>query len=310
MGQVKVNVNSKVAGFYKLEAVKLDKKGNETSRRLVADWFPNLVTNGGLNRMVSADYLYYCQVGSGSATPAFTDTALTSRIANNSSASVTNGYLSVSPYYAWKRIVYRFNEGVAAGNLSEVGVGWATTGSLFSRALILDGLGDPTTVTILADETLDVTYELRLYPKLTDDTGTVVFTGNIGGTYNWVIRPAQLGVGGWSLGNTMNSNYFYFMQPSTSFAGDGDIGPITGVPTGTAVPTGSAVIDAYVDNSLEVKSTITYSLTQGNHASGLKSLYFYVGAGSAILQLSFTPAIPKTSNDILTFKIKHSWGRV
>jgi len=310
MGQVKVNVNSKVAGFYKLEAVKLDKNGNEISRRLVADWFPNLVTNGGLNRMVGGDYLYYCQVGSGSTTPAFTDTALTSRIANNSSASVTNGYLSVSPYYAWKRIVYRFNEGVAAGNLSEVGVGWATTGSLFSRALILDGLGDPTTITILADETLDVTYELRLYPKLTDDTGTVVFTGNIGGTYDWVIRPAQLGVGGWRLGNTLDSNYFYYINLAGSYAGNGDIGPITGVPTGTNVTNGSVVEDAYINNSLEVTGTITFGLTAGNHVSGYKSSYFYVGADAAMLQLSFTPAIPKTSNDILTFKVKHSWGRL
>ena len=137
-----------------------------------------------------------------------------------------------------------------------------------------------------------------------------MFTGNIGGTYDWVIRPAQLGVGGWRLGNTISSNYFDILSIATSYAGDGDIGPITGTPTGTNVTNGSVVKDAYINNSLEVTGTITFGLTAGNHASGFKSLYFYVGADLAILQLSFTPAIPKTSNDILTFKVKHSWGRL
>jgi hypothetical protein len=67
---MELKIRSKVAGYYKLEAVKLDKAGNEVSRRVVADWFPNLITNQGLNRMgANADYLSNCQVGSGSDAP-------------------------------------------------------------------------------------------------------------------------------------------------------------------------------------------------------------------------------------------------
>ena len=307
MGQVKVNVNSKVAGFYKLEAVKLDKNSNETSRRLLADWFPNLVTNGGLNRMGTAgDYLNYCQVGSGSATPAFTDSALGAKIAHHSSATNTRGNLTISPYYCWERIVFRFNEGVAAGNLSEVGVGWTNTGTLFSRALILDGLGDPTTVTILSDETLDVTYEFRFYPKLTDDTGTVVFTGNIGGTYDWIFRAADVDGNAWT--TTTQRLAMNFSAIGGAWAGDGSIGAITGVPTGTAISGATTVAQSYVSDSHEVKFDISAGLTALNHASGFKCMYFYMGIG--VFQIEFTPAIPKTSNDILTFKVKHSWGRL
>jgi hypothetical protein len=301
---MKLNIENKIAGYYKLEAVKLDKDGNEISRRVAADWFPNLITNQGLNRMGTAsDYLANCQVGSGNNTPVFTDTGLQTFIASTASnISLTNSRLSISPYYAFRTSTFRFNEGVAAGNLSEVGVGWSSAnGTLFSRALILDGGGSPTTVTILSDETLDVSYEFRFYPKLIDDIGTTVFTGNIGGSYDWILRAASAGSGSWSLAGSRAS-----MTTVISFIiYTGDIGDITTIPTGTSSTiTGTA--NAYVDSSLERSYTLDLSLTQGN-IGGIRSLSAVVGP--AAFQLQFDPAIPKTSSDLLSFVIKQSWGR-
>ncbi len=45
-----------------------------------------------------------------------------------------------------------------------MGIGWNAnpSGALFSRALIVDAEGDPTTIAKLADEQLDVEYEFRV----------------------------------------------------------------------------------------------------------------------------------------------------
>ncbi len=92
------------------------------------------------------DYMSTCMVGSGNAAPAETDTALQAR-ASTSNINVQSNNSNVSPRYGWRRRTFRFAAGAAAGNLSEVGVGWTTT-AVFSRALILDGSGNPTTITV------------------------------------------------------------------------------------------------------------------------------------------------------------------
>jgi hypothetical protein len=301
---MELKIRSKVAGYYKIEAVKLDKDGNEVSRRVVADWFPNLITNQGLNRMGNnIDYLSRCSVGDGSTAPVFTDTGLSSFIASTATiTSNTTGTLATSPYYTSANLTFRFAEGVATGNLAEVGVGWsASDGFLFSRALILDGGGSPTTITILSDETLDVSYEFRFYPKLIDDIGTVVFTGNIGGSYDFIFRAASVGTSNWSLTSTRRT-----MASVSGFIYPGDIGAITGIPSGSseaAVPAASA----YVEDSLEREYTISRSLIQGNLVGGIRSGAWLIGPGR--YQLQFDPAIPKTSSDLLSFVIKQSWGR-
>jgi hypothetical protein len=304
---MELKIESKVAGYYKLEAVKLDKAGNEVSRRVVADWFPNLITNQGLNRMgANADYLSNCQVGSGSNAPAFTNTGLQTFIASTATAASTiNSTLSISPYYAERVTVFRFAEGVAAGNLAEVGVGWsASNGFLFSRALILDGMGAPTTITILSDETLDVSYSFRFYPKLIDDIGTTIFTGNIGGSYDWIFRAAQVGTTNWnttSAGNRLNMG-----TVASELLKTGDIDTITNQPGGISAAPTTAVL-SYVNDSFERGFTISAGLTVANLVGGIRSFVATFGIGK--FQLQFDPAIPKTSSDLLSFVIKHSWGR-
>src|SRR5690606_8917143 len=130
--------------------------------------------------------------------------ALGSRIASsNTVPSNTAGTTSAAPYYTWMRKTFRFAAGVATGNLSEVGISWLTTGALFSRALILDSGGLPTTITVLADEVVDVTYEFRIMAKTDDETGSVTFTGSIGGTYDWTMRSVSVATNsnnnGWNI---------------------------------------------------------------------------------------------------------------
>lgn len=287
-------------GLFKIEAVKIV-DGKEVSRRVLADWFPNLITDLGLNRIATyLDYLAHCQVGSSNNAPANGDTALGNRIAGTSTAvSTATGTQSSTPYYSWIRKTYRFAEGVATGNLSEIGVGYATSGSLFSRALILDIGGNPTTITVLADETLDVVYEFRWYPKLTDDTGTVTLTGNIGGTYDWTIRLAYA---------TMGSGYGVIsaitFEPTIPCSGA--LAAITTYPSGGS-NAGTSVAESYVSGSYEKYYNVTFGLTVGNFAGGIAACYGY--AGAKYIQVGFSPAIPKTSNDVVTLRFKTTWGR-
>ena len=77
---------------------KLDVRGPGGELRRSTGWFPNLVLNSGLNG-IGTDYMINsCYVGTGTAEPAETDTALESFLAQASSLrSNTNGAASTSP---------------------------------------------------------------------------------------------------------------------------------------------------------------------------------------------------------------------
>lgn len=138
-------------------------------KEVVAD-FPNLILDSGLNQMVTLSIftlLAACRVGSGSTAPAVGQTLLANQVAGTTATQGSNlldGRGEAVPYLGWE-YTKRFSTGVAAGNLSEVGMGpyASATSSLFSRALIVDSGGNPTTITVLPSEILDVTYTLKMY---------------------------------------------------------------------------------------------------------------------------------------------------
>ena len=285
------------AGWFKLEAIRSD-----GTRRVLADWFPNLILNGGLDRMgANSDYLNWCQVGSGSTAPVATQTALVNRIAGtNTIQADVNGAQASAPYYGWCRLTYRFAQGVAAGNLSEVGVGWATSGSLFSRALILDGGGSPTTITVLSDEVLDVTYELRRYPGTVDLTGTVVLDGV---THNWLSRASGVTDSGhWAGTGAMALDW--------DAAFNGDIGPVTASWPSGASGLLSATPLAYSSGSYTRAATVSAGLGDSNLSGGIRSILITAyGLGAGRYQIQFDPAIPKDNTKVLSLTIQHTWAR-
>jgi hypothetical protein len=303
------------------------KDGKEVSKRVVADWFPNLITNQGLDYLVDDNEVFtnilpattwafvYCSVGTGNTTPAFTDTSLANFLVHTTTRLSTVGDVvtSGSPYYKSWVTTFRFAEGDAAGNLAEVGVGWASN-TLFSRALILDGVGSPTTITILSDEVLDVEYEYRVYPKETDVTGTVVFTGNIGGTYDYTIRAAHVDE---KIPETTFDGFLPFEMTRTSNISsgtrfervyEGSIGTILTSPSGTyddVIPMTS--FGTYTPGSFSLDITLTVPLTKGNLGAGIKSMLFFIS--TQYYQIEFDTAIPKTDTDVIAITFTLDWGR-
>lgn len=302
----KIHLNFGVAGRYRIDAIRPD-----GSIRELAPWFDNLITDRGLDFIGSAgttiDNLLACQVGTGNTTPTNGDTNLASYLAGTAThASDTNGIQGTSPRYAHRTVVYQFAQGAAAGNLAEVGVGrQSATGNLFSRALILDGGGSPTTITVLADEILSVTYEFRLYiPE--DDVDSSIVISSV--TYDTVTRSLDVG----------NINWWSTFLPSANNGGDmwhqlfvtnGSLVAITGAnPTGASTDSVTQTVTAYSSGTHYIERTAAFSIGQANlSAPGISAAYWTSSFGA--YQMSFDPPIAKDNTKTLTLVTRVAWAR-
>lgn len=268
--------------------------------------FKNLITDFGLNRLGTAGVMQGAAVGTGNAAPLNSDTALQNFLARTTTVLTSSVVVaSAAPYYtAWVR-TYRFAEGAAAGNLTEVGV-LAVTSSpfqLWSRALIVDGSGNPTSITVLANEVLDVVYECRVYAASGDVTGGPVTL--LGEQYNWTLRP---------LGVTANTSQILLSgtnSTDSSTAYSGDLAAETAsTPSGVSQGPSTAVVSAYVNNSYSRQITQTWSISQGNAGGGIKSLALPTVSGNGSrFQLGFDKSFPKGSTNTLSISYRYTWAR-
>jgi len=315
MNHPMIEMTGRVSGFFKVEAVKLDGAGNEVARRSLAPWQKNLVTNSGMEQLKTnaAAIRTYCHVGTGSAVPAFTDTTLQAwRNSTNTYAASENIGLVVTPaYYYYARQVYRFAAGMASGNLTEIGLssGGASTSALFSRALIRDTSGNPTTVTVLADEVLDVTYEVRVYVDTADVAGSVVIGGV---TYATTCRRAMLSGGNQYTNRFLQGQWFQsdFSNEAGTYVYAGVLGPVTSKPAGEEQMNSynaGGTVSPGPSGSYYVDTTATWELSQGNVSGGVRS--FMPGSQFGAFQVQFDPALPKDASKRLTLTFRWSWER-
>ena len=295
-------IRPKLTGRFRLTVIRPD-----GMKRVAAD-FPNLILDAGLNRIGTGGFLTYAQVGSGSTAPTVTDTALEEYLGHTSTQQeFTAGNSGSAPYYGWFRKEWRFAAGVAAGNISEVGIGWGTNNNLFSRALVVDAEGDPTTITVLSDEVLDVAYEMRMYVP-TEDTEFDVTIGGV--EYAVVGRAAQASSVAWSPQNLgqygTGSNFSPGMTPYS-----GSINAITGQPSGTNASIGNATtLDAYSNNSKQRKANWVVPLSNGNvEGGGIKSVMLDAPYMLGYYQFEFDAKIPKDATKVMTLSATFSWDR-
>lgn len=303
----RIDLKVGVAGLFKLEAECPDGR-----RRTVADWQNNLITDVGLLDLgQSTSYMgdRHCSVGTGNSAPAATDNALDSRVATVSHTEFPDSYggRGEAPYYWWSRKTYRFSAGAATGNISELGLSHNGDGSrLFTRALIKDTNGNPTSATILPDEILDVTYEVRMYPITTDTVQTITISGV---DYTFTIRASDVALSGGGItvprGASFQSPY---VGDSRAYSGAATLGPITG-----GIQGGSGT-GSFSDNTLPPVPGALYrdgqisagvgSITNPNGISAIR-----VATTKGIYQMTVSPPLPKdhTNNISLTFRI--SWAR-
>lgn len=334
-----MNIQTGLEGRYRFEAFRTDESGNEIpgSRRVLADWFKNLVTNAGLHSLCQTHTFYQltrCRVGSGSNIPAESDVALAAQVAEvnaagNNSIIRENGVNAHSPYYGWNRFTYRFNAGTVSGNLAEVGVAFQD-GTLFSRALIRGPSGDPTTISVLPDETLDVVFEVRTYAPLQD----AVRQMDIGGVQTAVtIRAAAVNAvsaspiigAGWSNSDTYRNRYGVAASGGNNVSivtSPNAIGDITGMPavSGNArsyyasltAPTNQGHTNVKCDalpyqDDFVARGRMILGLYQGNINGGIRSMLVQTIAG--LYQIGFEPPVQKVPDKIFSLDFALAIGR-
>lgn len=293
-----------VRGFFKIEAV-----DQLTGRRRKLAEFPNLITTNGGNLLGNnpSSAFTYCSVGTGNNVPSLADTTLQTFLASASgmvSGFPTRSAQAGSPYFGSTTFQFNFPAGTATGNLSEVGIGVANNGTnLFSRALILNGGGSPTTITVLASEALYVTYQLNQYVPLVDVTGSILISAV---SYNYTLRAMNANQVAWAIFPGDNSNI------STANAYDGSIGSITSQPSGTSSTATSVATNAYSAGSMQMTGSMTFGLTQGNFVAGIKSVSMLWGAvanSRGEFQIDFTSnPIMKDASHVLTLNVGISWA--
>lgn len=320
MTNLVIPMHAQVSGHFKLEAVRPN-----GDRRVLADWFANVITDNGLENLGSGSQGYsltYCHVGTGSTAPAFTDTQLVSWTACNSSKVGDSfhdgspfGAQATDPYYGWKRGTYRFNAGVATGNLSEVGLGPANTNiNLFCRSLIKDTLGNPTTITVLSDEMLDVTYELRMYPPLADSNFNVTISGV---NYAFTVRAAKVTNGqswGQLAGHTAglhNNGTYGTSTYVTAFRSDAVLQAITQGLGGTINDSTNSLIGGtnspYAAGTKYRDFVSGWDINVATHAGGVGGFELRTTKGT--YQVTVSPVLPKNNTNNLQVTFRVSWAR-
>lgn len=320
--------SGQVAGQYTIRKYKADT--NELIQEVGP--FDNLITNQGLNRVGTGIFGDRLFIGTGTATPAVTDTQLGAYLNYTATPSPSGVWNSTilrggSPdYWVQGAGTWRFAAGTATGTLTEVGIGWFTSGTtaanhrVSSRALIVDSGGSPISITVLADEYLDVTYSLRYYPYVGSDVvQTIVISG-----VNYTFTTRAIGV---DFSNYCSVN----ATAPMNWSGDTDVrtGTAAGTPPALAAITATSMLNqgigaplnttknTYVDSSLVISATFSAGLTAANLAYGIRGMVTRTtnpgNAGYSFINSAFqstiSPAIPKDNTKILQFGASASWSR-
>lgn len=317
---INLNMDIKLRGRFNLKVIKED---GTVKQEL--DWFDNLITNQGLDQIGGYQPAYNaggpyiliaCSVGTGTTTPAFTDTQLSSfgvaapGVGGAVTSPTSRSYVAGPPAYWACVMTYTFAAGVATGTWSEIGVGnWTSAGDtqpwLFSHALITSG-GSPTTITVLSSESLIVTYELDYYIDTTTNSYSFVMsTVTYSGSYlRSRITSAPI------LNETCASNHFGNVSIYMTVY-NGSIGVITGSPSGTSSggPSGSSTSQStYTNGTYFRQFQSQFATGQGNVAGGITAMEIATdNCGS--WQFSVSPAIPKTSSYQMQINYNISWAR-
>lgn len=299
-----------VAGYYDI----FIKRKNGVKEKVHSG--TNLILNQGLDRwMVNGgpSVMNFIKVGTGTTEPAVTDTDLVSELAS----TATKNQIIVSPalvgsFYEYTlRYEYTFALGAVVGNITELGVAGVSANNLNTRALIRDGVGNPTAITVTAEEQLIIIYSLVKRVSTADIETTLTLNVN-GVTTNYAVIIR--------LANANENNNSYMFSPNIALAASSafsfalatqDLGIVTSRPAGSSSVM-TATTASYTNGTFYRDYTIAPSLTQGNiDASGIGSILFSYSSALNYsgLQMSFNPKLPKNADRLMSIPLRVTWAR-
>ena len=149
----------KASGTFKVQVLSKKKELIKES-----DWQNNLILDQAIDRLFfgwfAPAFLY---VGTGNSTPTTSQVGLDAPFAAEGGlVASTENFLDRAPYGTFTHNAeYQFEQGSIVGNIAELGI---TDGDnvYLTRALIKDSLGNPTTISVAADQILRVFYSIEI----------------------------------------------------------------------------------------------------------------------------------------------------
>lgn len=305
-----------IAGFFRVQVT-----GDDGKLKTDTGWFPNLITNQGLDWFGAYPTGYtnsppyrYAAVGTGNTTPTFTDTTLSAPMTPAALfTSSSTSYVAGPPAYYSALYSYQWAQGAIVGNIAEVGIGGLAsltppfTGTLaaFSHALIVDGGGSPTTISVLSTDTLNVSYECRLYLNITDTSYSLVIDGT---TYSGIYRPADIATPTFLI-NNLEFLRSTGVSPAITYY-PGTIGSITTHPSGSGMGGNPSQIPwsygTYTPGSYTIQATSSMAANTGV-AMNITAIMLSTNFGR--WQFSVSPSWNRAIFQSISTTFAISWGR-
>lgn len=306
-------------GFFHVQLIEA-----KTGRVKFESRFENLITTAGLNFIGSNNItsaFQYLGVGADATPPAMGQTDLIAPIMNGPNPYRTNAnggtndvdsVAGAPDYYVSKVRTRLFTELEANGNLAELGFfSAATGGTMWTRQLFKDDLGNAVVITKTNEDQLRVTYELRVYPPIADVVVPGVMINGVSTTLTY--RAVGLGPVANQWGGIINifpweQRAGHVMESDVLSAKDSNPAP-----AGTVVHS-SETQPAYVNGNFYRDVVYVWDAGVANSfATGIGKFYRdYSGAGGNTArrrwEVSFNPKMVKTNLMKLTITSRISWA--
>lgn len=276
--------------------------------------FKNLIVNQGIDWFMGNNiWDDYAFCGTGGTPPAVTDVGMQAFLAETNDRAEDKSESTFStPRYCVQKLTYAFPVGGVVGNVAEVGIGWKVGASrlIFSRSLVVDGGGSPTTITVLASEQLTIIY--RFYVKVPDTDTTFNIVDN-GITYTITqranFRAAETGFtrlryGFWGILSVEGERMMLATSTDVLPAIDG-----TFPSSGTSSTSNTEVLSAYTPGSFTRSVTYTFNGANANYAGGIGSTKLYTGGGVGQWMHSYSPKINKIAGQSLALTFTYTFVR-
>ena len=311
-------IHVRYSGHIQLEKANVDADGVEIpgTRRVAVPWFKNTITNIGLNAK-GTGIQPWCVVGTGTNAIVNGTLTLTNYLASqDSQPASTHGIVTdETGTYGYIRNTHRFLAGNGTGVISELGLtieGDINARNIFCGSLVKDALGNPTTITKLADELLDVLYEVRMYAKETDDVYTVNINGN---NHTFRTRAEVVDASTWGAFMFIEYGHYPFQEyyEDVTLGSLGDIHSRIGGSSIAAVQSSNPANDSYYEFSPYVNNTLYREVIdilgpQSNDRNiNISGLVRYTPVG--VFKTFITPNIVKPVGTSLQTRLRYYWSR-
>ena len=300
-------------------------KRADGSTKIDTGYQENLILNQGLDFFGGGkgdNMMAYCVIGSGNSNPSYAqnklDTAVMGVYGDISSTKYDYDASRDGNLYKTNKVCKYSFTGLNNVNISELGLASVYNSIsdyfLCTRALIKDSQGNPTTITVLSGEVLQIYYKIWFVMDVSDKDYTVNLLDGVGGiqSYKCKIRPAYVGTAayvqnwssiGWNL-NYVGDDY----SIKTGWVASTDLGSINNTINSESKVYPSA--SGYVAGSYKLNVTYSAGINVANIP--IRSLAIMTSMGSYQVRFGSVAndsPITKTNTQTLSIPIKFSWGR-